>query len=300
MAANLLLIAVCLLAGVVLRLSGRVRDDVAHALNAYVIHVALPAVVLHQIPAIQFSTALLFPAVLPWLLIAVSALTIVWLSKRLQWSRSVTGALLLVVPLGNTSFLGLPLVQSFWGEQGLPYAIIYDQLGSFIALSTYGIWILSRYADGPKPTLKLVAQRIFQFTPFLALLAGLSLKAAPLPPLLDEVLERIAATLVPVILVAVGLQWKLELHAELRAPLAIGLGLKLLAMPALAFALVQLLGISGLAGQVSVFEAGMASMITAGALAMNAGLAPRLAAAMVGFGIPLSLLTLSLWHQLLR
>lgn len=300
MAANLLLIAICLGAGVLLRLSRRVHDDVAHALNAYVIHVALPAVVLRQIPAIHFSTELLFPAVLPWLLLATSAGAVLWCARRLQWSRSVTGALLLVVPLGNTSFLGLPLVQSFWGEQGLPYAIIYDQLGSFIALSTYGIWILSRYADGPKPTLRLVLHRIFHFTPFLALLAGLLLSQLPMPPVLDQVLERIGATLVPVILVAVGLQWKLELHAELRAPLAIGLTLKLLAMPLLAFALVRGAGVSGLAGQVSVFEAGMASMITAGALAMNAGLAPRLAAAMVGFGILLSLLTLSVWHQLLQ
>ncbi|HEX4910022.1 MAG TPA: AEC family transporter [Permianibacter sp.] len=299
MAANLLLIAVCLLAGVVLRASRRVSDDVAHALNAYVIHVALPAVVLRQIPAIHFSEQLLFPAMVPWLLLLTSAALVLWLGKRLHWSRSVTGALLLVVPLGNTSFLGLPLVQSFWGEAGLPYAIIYDQLGSFIALSTYGIWILSQYADGPKPTVKLVLHRIFHFTPFLALLAGLLLKFAPLPPLLDGVLERIGATLVPVILVAVGLQWKLDLHAELRAPLAIGLTVKLLVMPAIAFALVKLFGISGLAGQVTVFEAGMASMITAGALAMNAGLAPRLAAAMVGFGIPLSLLSLSVWHWLL-
>lgn len=300
MAANLLLIAVCLLVGVLLRLSRRVHDDVAHALNAYVIHVALPAVVLRQIPAISISAELLFPALLPWLLLVLSAGAVLAVARWRQWSRPVTGALLLVVPLGNTSFLGLPLVHSFWGEAGLPYAIIYDQLGSFIALSTYGIWIVSRYADGPKPTLQLVLNRVFHFTPFLALLAGLLLTFLPLPRLLDEVFARIGATLVPVILVAVGLQWKLSLPADLRAPLAAGLALKLIAMPLLAFALVRGLGIAGLAGQVSVFEAGMASMITAGAMAMNAGLAPRLAAAMVGFGIPLSLLTLTLWHQLLR
>ncbi|WP_211197894.1 AEC family transporter [Permianibacter fluminis] len=297
---NLLLIAICLAIGVILRISRRVGDDVAHALNAYVIHVALPAVVLHQVPAMQFTAQLLFPALLPWLLLAVSAGAVLLLARYCQWSKAITGALLLVVPLGNTSFLGFPLVQSFWGEAGLPVAIIYDQLGSFVALSTYGIWILSRYADCPPPTVKRVLERMVHFTPFLALLAGLLLSQITVPVVLDDVFKRIGATLVPVILVAVGLQWKLDLHAELRAPLALGLSLKLLAMPLLALALVQVLGVHGLTAQVSVFEAGMASMITAGALAMNANLAPRLAAAMVGFGIPLSLLTLTLWHSLLQ
>jgi len=44
-----------------------------------------------------------------------------------------------------------------------------------------------------------------------------------------------------------------------------------------------------------VLEAAMPSMVTAGALAIAHGLAPRLAAAMVGYGLLLSLLTLPLW-----
>jgi predicted permease len=39
----------------------------------------------------------------------------------------------------------------------------------------------------------------------------------------------------------------------------------------------------------------MPPMITAGALAISHNLVPRLAAAMVGFGLLLSLLTLPLW-----
>jgi predicted permease len=38
-------------------------------------------------------------------------------------------------------------------------------------------------------------------------------------------------------------------------------------------------------------------MVTAGALAIAHNLAPRLAAAMVGYGLLLSLLTLPLWAQ---
>lgn len=46
------------------------------------------------------------------------------------------------------------------------------------------------------------------------------------------------------------------------------------------------------------YEAAMPSMVTAGALASAHNLAPRLAAAMVGYGLLLSLLSLPLWARL--
>jgi predicted permease len=49
-----------------------------------------------------------------------------------------------------------------------------------------------------------------------------------------------------------------------------------------------------------VLESAMPPMITAAALAISHNLAPRLAAAMVGYGILLSLATLPAWTWLLR
>jgi predicted permease len=53
-------------------------------------------------------------------------------------------------------------------------------------------------------------------------------------------------------------------------------------------------------GQASVLESAMPPMITAGALAISHRLAPGLAAALVGYGTVLALLSLPLWHALLR
>ena len=52
--------------------------------------------------------------------------------------------------------------------------------------------------------------------------------------------------------------------------------------------------------KVAVLEAGMPAMITAGALAMLAGLAPELAAALVGYGVVLGMLTLPVLARLLN
>ena len=58
-------------------------------------------------------------------------------------------------------------------------------------------------------------------------------------------------------------------------------------------------GLHGPMFQVNVLESAMPTMISAAALAMAHGLAPRLSAALVGYGIVLSLLTLPAWAWLL-
>ena len=70
-------------------------------------------------------------------------------------------------------------------------------------------------------------------------------------------------------------------------------------LPALALGLGLLFGMDSLMRSAVVLEAAMAPMITASALAISHRLAPGLAAAMVGYGIPISLLTLFGWRVLL-
>ncbi|KAF1013349.1 MAG: hypothetical protein GAK31_03498 [Stenotrophomonas maltophilia] len=82
-------------------------------------------------------------------------------------------------------------------------------------------------------------------------------------------------------------------------PLAVGLLLKLVVLPALALPLSWALGLQGLMLKANVLESAMPTMITAAALAISHRLAPRLAAALVGYGIVLSLLTLPAWMWVL-
>ena len=112
-------------------------------------------------------------------------------------------------------------------------------------------------------------------------------------------LKTLAATLVPVVMISVGFQLILRLSADVLKPMATGLLVKLVLAPCIAFMLCRLLGLNTMAAQVSVFEAGMPPMVSAGAMAIMAGLSPKLTAAMVGFGIFLSFATLPLLFQIL-
>ena len=110
---NLIAVALCLLAGLALqRLRSFPATTAAQGLNAFAIHVALPALVLQQVSSLRFSTEVLIPVLTPWLLLLLSVGIVLLLGRMFRWSRDTTGALLLVVPLGNTSFAGLPLVEA--------------------------------------------------------------------------------------------------------------------------------------------------------------------------------------------
>lgn len=300
---NFILILIYLSLGFAMRRVPKFPAETPVVLNTFVMYVALPALVLQKIPSLHFSWDLLIPALVPWILLLIVSALIITLGRLLSWSRDIIVALLIVLPLGNTSFLGFPMIEALFGGDWLPYAMIYDQIGSFVALATWSTILAALYgvnAAQTKVSAGAMAMRILTFPPFLALVVGLLLKAWTYPPLLQTTLDNLAATLVPLIMFAVGFQLKFSLAGERLSPLLSGLGIKLLLMPLLVLAGAMLLGLSGKAVQVSVFEAAMPPMISAGAIAMIAGLAPRLVAALVGFGLLLSFITLPLWAWLLH
>jgi predicted permease len=302
---NFVLIAGYLLIGLLLQRSRQFPQNTGQILNAYVIYVALPALVLQKIPFLEISSQLLIPALTPWLLLAVTVPLLLWLSRRLQWSRATTGAMLIIVPLGNTSFVGFPMIEACFGSAGIPYALLYDQVGSFLILSIYATIIAALYSHpqggaGSRPSARQLLLRIVRFPPFVALLLALLLRAVSYPTMAQQFIDSLAQTLVPVIMVAVGFQLKFRLATEDRQPLSAALFIKLVLTPAITLSALYSFGLSDLVIQVTIMEAAMPAMISAGALAIMSGLAPTLAAAIVGYGVLLCLLTLPIWFYLLQ
>lgn len=274
-------------------------ERAADTLNLVVLYVNLPATVLLYASRLQTNRELLAVAALPWLLLLVVAVAVLLLSRALRWPRGVEGALLLTVPLGNTSYLGYPLTRALLGDAALPYAVAYDQFGSFLILSTYGVLVLAWYGHGIRPRPWHIVRRVLTFPAFVALLLALAVAPATLPGWLQSMLQPLTAALLPMVALAIGLQLRLTPERAHLGALGAGLGLKMLVLPLLALLLAPWLGLQGPAAHAAVLESAMAPMITAAALAAMAGLAPELAAAMVSYGIVLLLLLLPLGMRLL-
>src|SRR5690606_23633895 len=262
-------------------------DSAPETLNLVVLYVCLPASVLLYAPRLAFGMHVLAVAAVPWLLLLATVVLVAAVSKWLRLRRDEHAVLLLCVALGNTSFLGYPLCRALLGEAALPYAVIYDQFGAFLILSTFGLYVLARYGGDAEPTWRDIARRIATFPPFLALVFGLTLMPAEPPAWIAGGLQRLADALLPLVVLAIGLGLKLKLPRDELKPLAAGLALKLAVMPAVALAIVWLLplGLDPVARDTVVLESAMPPMITAAALAISHRLAPGLASAMVGYGI---------------
>lgn len=291
------LVLAMLVLGVVFQRLRLLPDDAAQALTLVVLYVCLPAAVLRYAPRLELTPALLGVAAVPWLLLVATVLLVGALARALTLRRDQHGVLLLTVALGNTSFLGYPLTRALIGEHALPYAVVYDQFGAFLIMSTFGLWVLARYGGDAEPSPREMARKMVLFPPLWALVIGLTVMPASPPSWVDGALLRLSEALLPLAMLTIGLSVRFGLPRDELMPLAAGLALKLGVMPALALLLAPLLGLGGDMARTTVLEAAMPSMVTAGALAIAQGMAPRLAAAMVGYGLLLSLATLPLWAR---
>jgi malate permease and related proteins len=296
-----LMLVTCPILGWVFARRGWMPGGASAVINAWLLRVAFPALVLEQVPRLQFESGLLFAAAAPWIAIAGAALLIPIAGRRLGWSRSSTGALVLVCGLGNTAFIGLPMIQALVGPQALGPALIADQLGSFLALSTAGVMLAASYA-GDRIDAREVARRLLRFPPFLALIVALAVRftfgAWPEP--VAVVLHRLGETLTPLALFSVGLVFQFGALRGRVPQVLVGLGWKLVLGPLVALGVAFALGLSGPAVTVGVLQAAQGPMITAGILAQEHRLDPELVSLVVGLGILLSFATAPIWFLLIR
>jgi malate permease and related proteins len=273
--------------------------NTAQVLNQYVIWISFPATVLLKLNGLQFDSSLLILVLVPWILVFLSVGGVIFISRWLGWDRKLTGAVMLSVALGNTSFYGFPVIAGFLGEQNLKYAILYDQLGSFLAVATFGTIVMSVYGNSTRISAKIILLRIMSFPPFSALVLGLLLARIPIPATPLFVLKGLSATLIPLVIFSVGAQLKFRQPLVNITPILITMGLKMIVSPIIAFGVLLSLGISGVLLQVAVLEAAMPSMVMAGILAAAGNLRADVANAAIGYGILFSFVTLPLIYSLI-
>jgi predicted permease len=292
---NIVMLFLCLALGILLRWLGRVPDNTHVGLNAFIINVSLPSLILVQIHGVQFTSSLVLAALMPWLLFVLGALIFSAMGHWLRLPRTTTGALIVAGSLGNTSFIGVPMIESFYGSSGMPVGIIIDQLGTYLVLSTIGIFAIC-FFSGSGVTSREMFKRIMTFPPLLAFALAVILLPLDYPSWLTGTLSRLGSTLAPLALVSVGLQLRLDALPGYRLLVAAGLSYKLLIAPAVvALLCFGLMNLQGRVMNITLFEAGMAPQIGGSIVAIQYGLDSSLITLMVGIGTVLSFLTLPVW-----
>ena len=296
---NFLMLAICLMAGIALRRTGRTPGESHAALNSLVTHISLPALTLHYLHRFEFHSTQLGAVLMPWVLFSIGAMVFFAVGRAMRLPRQTIGALTLVGGFGNTAFVGLPMIEALYGKDGLPLGLLIDQLGSYLALSTVGVTFASVYASQQNKSAQAICRQIITFPPFVAMLLALALIPLQFPVPVDKVLSRLGDTAAPLALISVGMQLRVGALREHARALYLGLGYKLLICPGLAIAVLWLMHAKpGMAGHVVVIESAMPPMIGAGVVASQAKLDPGLVSLIIGIGIPIAFSTTPAWTWL--
>lgn len=277
-------------------------EQTSQVLNLFIIYISLPAIIINEVPKITFSSEIMIPVFIAWVTTILGAISILIFSKLFKWNKNTTGALLLVAVLGNTSFIGIPMVSHYFGTEGLPYVIIYDQMGTFLALSTYGAVVVAIYSNngGTKVSVQNVLKKIFKFPPFISLLIAFALNGIEFNSDVSRALSTLGNTLIPLALISVGYNLQLKIPKKDISPFIMGITNKLILLPIFAFIIVHIFGFEGFITDISLLESAMGPMITAGVVASMAGLAPKLVSSILGYGIFISIATIATIYQLIQ
>lgn len=293
------LLVVCLILGVLVARFARPPQALSQSLNWWVLNIAFSALVLHLIPKLQLDWHFWFLVASMWFVFLGAWGFFALLGRTLHWSRARIGALTLVCGLGNTSFIGFPMIEALRGEEGLKLALIADQAGCFVALSVGGTIVAALYS-GRSVAPATIARRVLLFPPFMSLFGGIVIGLlGGWPQVLDVVLARLGATLVPLALFSVGLQLQLHFGKGQLGAIGLGLAWKLLLAPVIVYFAGVAFGVADDVQTIAVLESAMAPMISAAILADQNNLEPPLANTILGVGILLAFVTVPIANALL-
>lgn len=298
---SLITLVLCLILGVLLQRVKTLPNNAHTTLGTLILYVPMPAVCLLSLPDLVWDLSLIPLMLVTWMIFGTGYFLFRYLGRKFNWPQDLIGCLILTAGFCNTSFVGFPIIEAVLGKEALKHAVFLDQSGSFLIVSSLGIYVAITYSSG-KMRKRMLLKKILFFPPFIAFLTGIILGAIHFrfEGVSREVLEKLSSLLTPMALISVGLQlhWN-DIHEELRYLLT-GLSYKLLVAPMLIFATYYAFDIPKNVFEVSVMEAAMAPMITSSILASSHNLRPRLAGMMVGVGVPLSFITLALWFYALK
>ncbi|HMV77611.1 MAG TPA: AEC family transporter [Leptospiraceae bacterium] len=295
---NIILLIFCFLAGTVLKNTGRLSSETPRILNGFILHISLPALILLHIHSVKWEISSLIPMSMAWVQFGAGFLFFTVLSHILKLSVRSRICLILCGSLGNTSFLGIPMIEMHFGSYAVPVGILCDQPGTFLVLSLLGLPLVLSAETGLN--IKHLIIKTLKFAPFQAFILAVLLYPVQYPEFLNSVLKRLGDTLVPLALFSVGFQFEMKSFGRKKDLIFYGLFFKLILSPFLFWIFYSvLLNMKSLYVQITVFESAMPAMITAGTLAMEHDLDPDLAASLVAYGIIISSFTLYFWKTVL-
>ncbi|MBW4599930.1 MAG: AEC family transporter [Calothrix sp. FI2-JRJ7] len=240
-------------------------------------------------PAIAF-TAIFFGALLCWLAIRI---------KKPSLQKPTQGSLLLASMVGNTGYLGYPVILSLVGTQYFAWALFYDLLGTTIGAYGLGVALAAQYGGNVNNYLNVIKAIIIN--PALwSFGAGLLIRQITLPTLVVSCLDVVAWSSIAASLILIGMRLsKLSSWGSLKLA-SISLTIKMIIVPLILGISLSSFGLTGKTAQVLVLQMAMPPAFATLVLAETFNLDRELAVTTLAVGSMILLITLPLWLWFFR
>jgi len=289
--------------GVIWRLirpGGLDADITRNVLTSLVYYLLLPALVIQVLWKAPLGLSSFGIAAGAAAGVLASILLSTLICRTCQHDGRVTGTVVLAASFPNATYMGLPVLESLYGEVGRSIAIQYDLFACTPLLLTVGILIARIYGQGDNQ--ESVWRSMLKVPPLWAALFGvlINFSGIDMPAGLDQGLEMLAAGVIPLMLFSLGLSLRWDTIKISRLPTVIPIVMLQLAVaPLIVWGVAQGVGLEGVVLAGTVLEAAMPSMVIGIVLCDRYGLDTALYAAAVTLTTLLSLFTLPLWSGLL-
>lgn len=271
-------------------------------LNKYALWIGYPALIIHLISTIDFSSGSWFQLI--WVnsvYIVLCILISFPYSRIFRFTVQRKRTLFLVIAYGNVAYLGIPVLQLVMGDAVLPVAGVLSAVYVFWLL-TLGLILVETNGEEPFHPGKL-ASGLMANPLLISVFTGLLLALfhIRLPGVIDKSISMMSASVTPVVLFSLGIFIGFQKTGHWREwkVVAVFTLFIMVILPGLYYLSVSAFPVRGFATEASILEAAMPLGLTPYALSHHYKLDTTFAARVVIFSTILSLVILPVWIAIL-
>jgi predicted permease len=274
--------------------------DNSKELVEFVIYFSLPAVVFAKIYPLDLTYETLELIFMFNTIIIGNLILSYFIAKLFKLDKITLATFVIIATFGNTSFIGFSYIDSFYGQDYVVYALIYDLFGSFLLLVSLGMIIIN-WGSSQHVNFKGIVKSVIFFPPIVMFFLTVIIKFVPVPTFLLNTSETIGNTLVPIAMIAIGMKLELKNIFYKIKLVSVAIIIKMLVVPVIVLIAFSIFyNLEDTWSKTTILEAAMPPMTMAVVLAIKGGLDEKLAINALVIGVLLSLLSVSGFYYYLN
>ncbi len=291
---------VLIIIGFICGKTGVVTQEGKKVLSNLLVTIIMPAMILNSYLSSDFNPQVLNNLLLAFGLSTAAILFAMAVSFLLTFKMKTNNKKVLwfAFSYSNAAYMGFPLIQGLFGDEGMLYASAFATMFNVIVWSV-GYAVMSGETKG-----KQIAKSVSKSPVTYAVILGLVIYLCriPLPTVIKQPISLVGSMTTPLSMIIIGV---MIAGSKVKSILGnkevwLSVAVRLVLIPAITFGLFYLFGIGGMVGSVILIQAACPTAATTSVLAIQFGHDESVGAGTVVLSTICSIVTLTVFALLLQ